>query len=52
MHWRLKNMIDPYMRYAIDIANGYEDESGNNNYELEYHSYENDNYENSEFTKK
>jgi hypothetical protein len=28
---------DPYMRYAMDIANGYEDESGNNNYELEYH---------------
>jgi hypothetical protein len=36
----------------MDIANGYEDESGNNNYELEYHSYENDNYENSEFIDK
>jgi hypothetical protein len=44
---------DPYMRYAMDIAKGYEDESGNNNYEPEnYQSYEYDNYENIESTKK
>ena len=40
------------MSYAMNIANRYEDKSGNNDYELEYHSYENDNYANSEFTKK
>ena len=44
---------DPYMNYAMDIANGYKDESRNNNYEPEnYQSYEYDNYANGEFTKK
>jgi len=43
---------DPYMNYAMYISNEYEDESGNNNYEPEYQSYENDNYANSELTKK